>query len=246
MIDLKTLTSYLNDYLEIDSIEDGIVNGLQVEGNNKINRIGFAVDACLETFEKAKQAGCDMLITHHGLGYKGLKTVTGIDYKRIRFLIVNNMALYTAHLPLDKHPTVGNNIQLANQLKLKNIQRFADIGFKGELEFHESVEQFSKRVKDLLNSNLTVLPFGKPDIKKVAIITGAGGSFLKQAIEDDVDVLLVGEASHSSYHDAKEGQMNLVLAGHYATEIAGVKALATVIKEKFDVEVGFIDTPVTF
>ncbi|RMF55813.1 Nif3-like dinuclear metal center hexameric protein [Candidatus Woesearchaeota archaeon] len=247
MAKLKEIAEFLNKELKIDEINDSSYNGLQVEGKEEIKKVGFAVDACLESFESAKKQGCDLLIVHHGLLWDSKKImIAGILFKRISFLIKNNIALYAAHLPLDCHAKYGNNIQLARLLNLRNVKEFGNyhgfnIGFSGELEKEMSREEFVSFINEKIGANSEVLAFGKEKIRKVGIVSGGGDSSLQEAIDKEIDALLVGDRKYSSIQMAKDGRINLVAAGHYETETWGVKALMPLLKEKFSVETVFID-----
>lgn len=213
--------------------EDSSCNSLQVENNGKIIKIGFAVDACLETFQKARDVGGQMLVVHHGMIWEGLKHIKGDYYKKIKFLLDNNIALYVAHLPLDKHEKYGNNIQIANILKLKEIKPFGfyngvQIGFSGETETTLNL------VKEILKEKgmrTISLDFGSQDIKKIAIVSGRGSKEVFQASAIKADLYITGEPLHFVYHFAKENQLNVIFGGHYETEVFGVKALMPLLKK---------------
>lgn len=246
MVSLKKITEFLDNELCIFEIEDKSNNGLQVSGVKDVRKIAFAVDACLEVFEKAKD--CDIIIVHHGISWEdSLKYLTGINYSRVKFLIDNNISLYAAHLPLDKHPKHGNNAELCRILQLKHLHGFGDyngqvIGFAGERDI--SLKEFVKEIEDKLKTKCNVFDFGKKQIKKIAVVSGNGGSaMVREAVAKNFDCLVTGEAGHSSYVTARDSNINLIAAGHYATETLGVKALMNLIKGKFDVETVFIDAP---
>ena len=245
MVLLKEVVEFLDAELGIKDVEDSSNNGLQVEGKKEIKKIAFAVDACMEVFEKAKDF--DMVIVHHGISWEdSLKYLTGINYSRVKFLIDNNIALYAAHLPLDKHPKHGNNAEFCRILGLKHIHGFGDyhgqvIGFVGEKEI--SLNDFVNEINKKLNSSCKVFDFGNERIKNIGVVSGGGSSALNEAIEKGLDCFVTGEVPHQAYQLAKEGQINLIAAGHYATETLGVKALMNLVKEKFDVETVFIDAP---
>ena len=178
MVNAKEITEFLNEELKIYDIEDSSCNGLQVENTDEIKKIGFAVDACLESFEKAAQAGCQMLIVHHGMIWDGIKYIKGDTYNKVKFLIENNLALYASHLPLDRHETYGNNGVLAILLGLNNIKPFGyhngkTLGFIGETD--TTLDKIKQIIKEngMQNSSLD---FGKQEIKKVAIVSGGGSS----------------------------------------------------------------------
>ena len=247
-IKLKELVEFLDYELDIKNINDTSLNGLQVEGKQDIRRVGLAVDASIEAFKRADRSSCDILIVHHGLLWDKPSRLKGILGERIKFLMQKNISLYTAHLPLDKHEFYGNNAQLAKMFNLQNIEDFGrynkmDIGFSGELEETKDFEEFAKEVKEKLNTAVKAFPFGKKRVKKIAIVSGGGGFAINEAISKDVDVLLTGETKHSAFYSAKDGKLNVLFAGHYATETLGLKALGNLLKEKFDIEVGFIDIP---
>jgi len=246
MVLLKEIVEFLDGELGVKDVEDSSNNGLQVSGNKEVKKIAFAVDACMEVFEKAKDF--DMVIVHHGISWDdSLKYLTGINYSRTKFLVNNNISLYAVHLPLDKHPKHGNNAELCRIFELKHIHGFGNyheqmIGFAGEKEI--SLKDFVKEINKKLNTSCKVFEFGKKQIKKIAVVSGNGGSaMIREAVENNFDCLVMGEAGHSSYHTAKEGNLNVIAAGHYATETLGVKALMNILKEKFKVEVKFIDAP---
>ena len=245
MVLLKEVVEFLDAELGIKDVEDSSNNGLQVEGKKEIKKIAFAVDACMEVFEKAKDF--DMVIVHHGISWDdSLKYLTGLNYSRVKFLIDNNIALYAAHLPLDKHPKHGNNAEFCRIFGLKYLHGFGDyhgqiIGFAGEKD--TSLNEFVEEIEKNLHTKCTVFEFGKKQIKKIAVVSGGGSMALNEAIEKGIDCFVTGEIQHYTYHVAKEGKINFIVAGHYATETLGVKALMNLVKEKFDVGVKFIDAP---
>ncbi len=243
MVKLKGIKDFLDNELCIFEIEDKSNNGLQVSGVKDVKKIAFAVDACMEVFEKARDF--DMVIVHHGISWDdSLKYLTGINYSRVKFLVENNISLYAAHLPLDKHPKHGNNAEFCRIFGLKHIHGFGDyhgqvIGFTGEKEI--SLNDFVNEINKKLNSSCKVFDFGNERIKNIGVVSGGGSSALNEAIEKGLDCFVTGEVPHQAYQLAKEGKINLIAAGHYATETLGVKALMKLIKDKFDVETVFID-----
>jgi dinuclear metal center YbgI/SA1388 family protein len=246
MAKLKEVVKFLDEELGIKDVEDSSNNGLQVQGKEEVKKIAFAVDACMEVFKKAKDF--DMVIVHHGISWgDSLKYITGLNYKRVKFLIDNYISLYAAHLPLDKHPKHGNNAEFCRIFNLKHLRGFGDyhgqiIGFAGEED--TSLNDFVKEIEKNLNTKCIVFDFGKKQIKKIAVVSGnGGGEITRQAISNDFDCLVTGEAGHSSYVTARDSKVNIIIAGHYATETLGVKALMKILKDKFKVEVKFIDAP---
>jgi dinuclear metal center YbgI/SA1388 family protein len=244
---LSSITRFLDEILQIKDILDPSNNGLQVGSDQEIHKIAFAVDACIEAFESAKKSGANLIIVHHGISWgDSLKYVTGLNYTRLKWLIHNSMALYAVHLPLDKHPDYGNNVQLFKMLHLQNTKPFGNynnqtIGYQGEFEKEKTVDEIADFLEAKLNTKCRVLKFGKVQLKTAAIISGGGGDEVAEAIDKNVDVFITGEITHSVYQRAKDGKLNVIAAGHYATETVGLKALMPVVFQKFNIPTIFID-----
>jgi dinuclear metal center YbgI/SA1388 family protein len=247
-ISCQSITTFLDSYLKNSTIKDSSCNGLQVQGQDVITTIGLAVDACMASYKKAVKNKCQMLIVHHGLIWDSLTTISGPTYQHIKYLIDNNLNLFASHLPLDAHPIVGNNIQLAKLLKLRSIRLFGayhgtDIGYAGKLPSPVSIERLKDRVNTLLDTQSSYLPFGKKSISTVGIVSGGGSSCLPEAIRDGIDCVITGESAHWNHHAALEAGINVLYGGHYQTETLGVKALGKVIEKKFRVKTIFLDEP---
>jgi dinuclear metal center YbgI/SA1388 family protein len=248
MVSRDAIVSLLDKTLRTSEISDRSVNGLQVEGTAKIMKIGIAVDACLETYKLAQKKSCQMVIVHHGIIWDGIKSITGPIYRQIEFLVKNGINLYASHLPLDLHPTLGNNIQIAKALGLKNIKSFgvykgAKIGFEGYLAKTATVKSISELVEKKFGGTVLSLPFGPQNIRRVAIVSGGGSSSIPEAIEKKIDLYVTGESSHENHHAALEGNLNVIYGGHYHTEKAGVQALGEFLGKKLGVETEFLDVP---
>jgi len=247
----NSIVRFLNGELDVRNIQDASRNGMQVTGKKNIDKVGFAVDACLATFEKAKSAGVDMLVVHHGIKWRGARDITGLRKKRIAYLKRNRIALYAAHLPLDLHVELGNNAQLAKMLGLEKLSGFGKyhgiaIGFMGKLARSTTIGRISAKLNREIRSKCVTLPFGKKQIRRIGIVSGGGDYSLAEAHSKGLDCLIIGEAAHHIYHEAKDLKMNLIVAGHYETETVGVKALMPVIRERFGVKTTFIDVPTAF
>ncbi len=246
---LSEIVQFLDEFLEIGEWEDKSNNGLQVEGKEEVERIAFAVDACLEVFRRAKEKGADMVVVHHGLIWGGIDYVRGVVKERLKFLLENDMSLYAAHIPLDAHPKVGNNVQLLRLINAEPEGRFGkykgkEIGFYGRFEKPVGIDELERKLKDRLGGRVTSLKFGKDRVERVGAVSGKGAFALIEAAEMGLDLFITGEAEHGAYHIAKEYGVNVIFAGHYLTETLGVKALMNVIAEEFtEVEVFFIDVP---
>jgi len=242
------LVSFLDEYLNIPAFPDKSSNGLQVEGKEEVERIAFAVDTTLRTIERAVKGKADMLIVHHGMIWGGLNYITGIHYKRLKALIENGLNLYAVHLPLDAHPEVGNNVELLRLLGLEPKGPFGEykglsIGFYGEFEKEQPIEKVAQVIAEKLDTTVKTYEFGKRGIKTVGAISGAGAFALEEAYRRGIDLLVTGEFTHADYLTAIDLPQSVLVAGHYKTETLGVKALMEVVKEKFGLDVFFIDEP---
>ena len=245
MSSLPTIVRFLNQILNTRSISDTSRNGLQVKGVKGIRKIGFAVDACLSTFQKAKKLGVDLLIVHHGLYWKGQRDKTGVVRDRVRFLKKNKMSLYASHLPLDLHEKYGNNIELARLLDLREIKKFGKyhgmaIGFQGRFFKAVSLRSVARKLDKKIGSKSLLFLFGRKKIRTIGIVSGGGASALVEAYKKRLDCFITGEAPHHVYHEAKDRRQNVILAGHYETETVGVKALMPLLRKKFGVKTVFV------
>lgn len=248
MIATSKLTDYLDQYLKISEIPDISKNGLQVQGSGEIDKIAAAVDACMETFEATAKAKAQMLLVHHGIFWNEIEMLTGYHYKRVKFLMDNQINLYAAHLPLDVHTKVGNNVQLVKLLDLEVVGEFGEYqGLAIGVEAHSSkpipISEFTSHLKQRLDAPIRIDPFGPQEIQRIGIVTGGGASLIPQAVAAKLDCFITGEPKHSFYHFGKECGINLIYGGHYATETLGVKALAKHLEKKFDITTIFIDKP---
>ncbi|MGK7312071.1 MAG: Nif3-like dinuclear metal center hexameric protein [Candidatus Longimicrobiales bacterium M2_2A_002] len=247
-IPLSELVEYLDEYLSIAEVPDfpNALNGLQVDGPERVERVAVAVDATGATIGAAVEADADLLLVHHGLFWDGNRPVTGRRYRRLSGLMDGGVALYAAHLPLDVHPEVGNNAVLARELGLEVEGHFAkfegmELGVRGTLRLKR--ETLAARLDDLLGGPVKLIPGGPERLERVGVLTGGGGSFVSAAVRAGLDALVTGEGSHHTYFDAEEGGLNLYYGGHYATETWGVRALGEHLAARFDVEWTFLDFP---
>lgn len=245
---LDELVSYLDSYLRVSEIPDygNALNGLQVEGSGEVTRLAAAVDASEASILEAIRRGCEMLLVHHGLFWDGNRALVGRRYRRIRPLIEGGVAVYSAHLPLDVHPEVGNNVVLARELGIEVEGWFGShegtpLGVWGSLDL--SREALAARLDEVLGSRVKVIPGGGERLRRVGVLTGAGGGMIGAAIEEGLDALVTGEGAHHTYFDAVEGGINVYYGGHYATETWGVRALAKHISDRFGIPFEFIDLP---
>lgn len=247
-METRKLADYLNELLKIREIKDKSLNGLVVDNTEKVSKVALAVDASLDTFMKAKQAGADFLFVHHGLWWGESLPLSGGLYRRIKFLIEENIALYVTHLPLDIHPEFGNNAQAAKLLAWpvkKDFGNYNDLLIGKEVLFESprKLEDLVKDLKDKLKVNPVVWDFGLKEIKRLGYVSGDALDLLPQAIELRLDAYVTGEPKHSYYWMAKEEKINVIFTGHYLGETLGVKAIGKHLKNKFNLKVEFLYLP---
>lgn len=248
---LESLLQYMDAYLGIPDHPDypTALNGLQVAGADDVHRVAAAVDASEASIQAAAEVGADLLLVHHGLFWDGLQPVTGRHLRRLRPLLENGIAVYSAHLPLDSHAEVGNCALLGRALGLEARGRFAayrgvDVGWWGELPEPVDVQGLAKLLARALGGGgVHVIPGGPDLVSRVGVVTGGGAGYTAAAAAAGLDALVTGEGSHHTHFDAMELGVHVLMGGHYATETFGVRALAEHIAERFDLEWDFIDQP---
>lgn len=246
---IRNIVRFLNDTLRVKRIKDASINGLQVASRDAggIAKVGFAVDACLSTFEKADNLDVDLLVVHHGIKWRPQKD-RELEARRAERLKQCKMALFAAHLPLDLHEEFGNNMQLCRMLGVREPKKFGRyhgirIGYAGTFEKAMDPHVLAGKLDRRLGSSCRVYRFGKDRVRSIGIVSGGGGSMLKDAVRERLDCFLVGEIDLAVYNAAREYGINLMVAGHYATETVGVKALMPLVKDHFGVETVFISDP---
>jgi dinuclear metal center YbgI/SA1388 family protein len=258
-VPLEQIAAYVDQYLRLGDIPDeaNAVNGLQVSNTGAIGSIVAAVDASQATIDGVI-AGLEdgpappLLLVHHGLLWDGNVPVTGRRYRRLMALLDHDVPVYAAHIPLDVHPEVGNNAVLAERLGIRVEGWFGNyrgipMGVWGQapsmLSTREAVAEELDRVLHTVKGSSTLIAGGPARPSRIGIITGAAGNMIMQARDAGIDTFITGEGPHHTYFDAMEGGLNLVYAGHYATETLGVQALASHLAERFDLEWEFHDHP---
>ena len=247
------IATRLDEELDTDAYADidASPNGLQVgPADREVGTVAVAVDAAIETIARASEAGADLLVTHHGIVWGSIERVTETNYRRIAPLLANDIALYVAHLPLDGHQTLGNAAGLASLLDLDNRAPFGRmggeyIGQRGRIVEGTTVDALADTLDAELDTggqSVRTLDFGPETVEDVAIVTGSGVDWLDEAVDAGADVLVTGEGKQQVYHEAREAGINVVLAGHYATETFGVQSLREPL-ESWGVETTFVDCP---
>ena len=222
------------------------LNGLQVQGPDEIRCVGAAVDASEETIQEAVGRGVDLLVVHHGLFWGGLGPLSGPRFRKVAALIKGNMALYSMHLPLDAHPDLGNNALLLKAMGLEPSGTFGsfkdvEVGLWAETE--HSRESLRTAVAEAVEGDVRLIAGGPEVVRRVGVLTGGGSSALAEAADLGLDSLVTGEAPHHAYHEAMELGVNLLLAGHYATETFGVRAVVDHLAQEFGIESVFLPFP---
>jgi dinuclear metal center YbgI/SA1388 family protein len=246
-MELQGLVRYLDEYLDIGGFADRSNNGLQIEGRSEVNRIGFAVDACQEAFDKAAAAKVDMLIVHHGLFWSEPLMVTGYHKRRLERALLSGFSVYGAHLPLDAHPVVGNNVEMTRMLGLQAIGGFdnhqgRDIGIVAKAESPLPLAELQRRLSAALGAPAAIWPF-RQQVQVVGVMSGSARSALANAIAAGLDGLVCGEMDHMTYNTAKDAGFGVVLGGHFLTETLGLKALARHLEREKGLDTVWIDAP---
>ncbi len=246
---LEQLCKFCDDYLQVADFDDYCPNGLQVESTQEVKHIVCGVTACLALIEAAIEAGADTLLVHHGYFWKGeSQPISGFKGRRIRALIKNNLNLIAYHLPLDAHPVVGNNAQLAKIMGWSVEGSFGSVGvhdivFHGLLASAMTIHELGASMASKLGHPPHIICASEKPIKTLAWCTGAAQSYIEEAAECGVDAFISGEVSEHTYHFAKEAGIHYIAAGHHATERYGVQALASIIAARFGVKQQYIDIP---
>lgn len=247
----REFDAWCRSFLEIDAFSsiDVSLNGIQVDGDGSpLKRVAFAVDASLESIRRTAELGADLLFVHHGLFWKGPARIEGFMRERVKLLLDSNITLYACHLPLDKHPELGNNAGLARLLGLVDVEPFGlyhgvKIGLKGRFPEPTGLDAALKRLSPDGSPPATLIPAGPSLCRTAALMSGGGASDVLSAIDEGVDLFVTGEAEHSVYHAVVESKINFAAFGHYATETYGVRSVAEKLGRETGLETRFIDLP---
>jgi dinuclear metal center YbgI/SA1388 family protein len=259
-VPLVEIVSYLDEYLRVRAVPDerNAVNGLQVENRGLVGGIVAAVDASQTTINgviaEAPDQGAapPLLLVHHGLFWDGNVPLSGRRYRRVAALLEHDVAVYSAHIPLDLHPVVGNNVVLAERLGLAVEGWFGDykgvpIGVWGHapprLATREALVAEVNHALGTTSAGARLIAGGPERAGRIGIITGGAGGMIGAARHAGLDTYITGEGAHHTYFDAIELGLNVIFAGHYATETLGVQALASHLAERFELEWVFHDHP---
>jgi dinuclear metal center YbgI/SA1388 family protein len=246
--ELTGITAYLDELLDIPTFPDypNAFNGLQLQNSGRITKVGAAVDSGLKVIEMAIGQEVDLLLVHHGLFWNGGVPISGPTYTKLAKAVRANLAVYSAHLPLDAHPDIGNNVLLAAELGLQPVEPFFE--FKGRpvgcfVQLDIGYANLIERIEHRFGRAVWHCHAGLERVRKVGIVAGGAGSELAEAKAQGVDTFVTGEGPHHTFTLAEELGINLVYAGHYATETSGVKALADRLANRFALPWVFLDHP---
>jgi dinuclear metal center YbgI/SA1388 family protein len=254
IVSLESISRYADTLLDSDNGGDypNALNGVQLENRSPIRGIAAAVDFSSRSIQGAIAANSNLLLVHHGMFWGGLERLTGAAYRRVQKLVESDIAVYASHLPLDRHPILGNNVLLARQLGLEptgGFGRFGNffIGVSGESDIETStLTARARQFATAHGGNVRVSPFSDGRrTRRWAICTGAGAAAdtLSEARSREIDTLIVGEGPHWTAVQAGEIDLVIIYAGHYATETLGIRALAQHLAEKFDLPWHFVSAP---
>ena len=242
----REFNQLLNDILKPHLIKDFCPNGLQVEGKNEIKKIVTGVTASQALIEAAIEQQADAILVHHGFFWKGeSQPITGMKKRRIGALLANDINLFGYHLPLDIHPAVGNNAQLAKLLDIEieaGLEPTSNsVAMKGRLKTPLSGEDFADKIAKVLNRTPLTSLVRSAKIETIALCTGGGQGYIDLAADQGIDAYLTGEASEQTIHSSREQNIDFFAAGHHATERYGVKALGELLAQEHGFDVTFID-----
>ncbi|MBW4011112.1 Nif3-like dinuclear metal center hexameric protein [Neisseria meningitidis] len=244
MVLRRDFLTWCNETLQTALFKDYAPNGLQVEGREYIGKIVTSVTASRAAIDFAVEQKADLLLVHHGMFWKNeLPTVTGWKKERIAALLRHDINMAGYHLPLDAHPTLGNNAQLADRLGFATEKRFGEQNLlnSGSLKQARTLGALAAHIEAVLQRKPAVVGDLNREIRKVAWCSGGAQGFFQTAIDEGVDLYLTGEISEAQYHLANETGTAFISAGHHATERYGVRALAESAAEVFGLEVCHFD-----
>ena len=245
---LQEVVAFLDGYLGISEIQDypHALNGLQLENDGRVRKVGAAVDASEAVLRAATEAQVDLLIVHHGLFWGGLTRMVGSVYRKFHLAMAANLAVYSAHLPLDLHPEAGNNVLLARRLGFTDLKPFfleRGVALGVATETCLERDELVRRLEQILRRKVWLAAAGPAEVHQVGIVTGRAGAEVGRAVAEGVDTFITGEGPHHTFGLAEELRVNLIYGGHYATETFGVCALGEMLSQKLDVPWVFLDHP---
>jgi dinuclear metal center YbgI/SA1388 family protein len=244
----QAFENYLNTLLKPEQIKDFCPNGLQIEGSEDISKVITGVTATQALIEQAIEEKADALVVHHGFFWKNESyVIRGMKHKRIKALLAHDISLFAYHLPLDIHPTLGNNAQLAKLFSIDNVAPLEignalSVAVRGEFDTPLCAQTLEQRISEQLNRQcLHIAAPSNKAIKTVAWCSGGGQNYIELAAEQGIDAFISGEVSEQTTHVAREMDIHFYCAGHHATERYGAKALAEHFNQHLSIQAKFID-----
>lgn len=249
MAALSDIVTRLDALLDAGAFDDLGPNGLQVSGSEEVEKVVTGVTAQLELFERAAEAGAQMVLSHHGLLWDFLPRVVDAKAKRrLRTLFDSDLSLVAYHLPLDAHPELGNNALACRALGLERGRSFgcfkgAHVGFVGHSSEGVPVSELLERCRAVFGQEPLHFAAGPDPVHNLGIVSGAAASTLPEAVQSGLDGLLTGEPAEHVMADARETGVHFLACGHYATETLGVRALGDLLATEFGVQHEFVDIP---
>lgn len=241
MLTREELASYLNTLLQVELFEDYCPNGLQIEGKSPIQKLATAVSASSYAIQEAKKRGVDALLVHHGLFWnRDPYVIRGVKKEKIATLLTNEISLFAYHLPLDAHPSLGNNWHAALQLGWSDLKPFCQIGVQGAFQ-PLAVHDFQKQLEKYYGHAAHTVLGGSSQVKSAALISGGAYKEISSAVKAGVDCFITGNFDEPVYHIAREEKINFLALGHAATERIGPRALGEHLALTFNIPVEFID-----
>jgi dinuclear metal center YbgI/SA1388 family protein len=233
------IEEYLNSILKPEEFSDYCHNGIQVECDRDIKKVAVGVSFNFEFAKKALENGADLLLVHHGIFGKDFFSLKGFLKKRVGLLIKNDIGLIGYHLPLDAHPVYGNNASIMKKLGINDFHPF-EVGFKGEFSPEVPFDEFLEKMSRIIPRDKFIYYKNNDYVKKIGVLSGGGSAYMN-SLENEIDTYLTGEVKEHVRDMAKEMKINFINCGHYSTETFGVKNLATLLEDKFNLETFFID-----
>ena len=247
-VPLSTIVEFLDHELDIDTIDDASLNGLQVQACDAVERVALAVDAAAATIDAAVAEHCQLLLVHHGLFWGQQAALRDALGARVGACFRGGLSVYAAHLPLDAHPQLGNNALLARRLGALPDGGFGDVGGSSSgvlasLPEPASLAEIAGALAAAGCDDQIMWSFGPDPLRRVAVVTGSGCSLLSEAIAAGADCFITGEPRHGAYHEAREAGINCLFAGHYATEVFGLRAVGERLNEHLGLQTCWIEHP---
>ncbi len=236
------LLAYTDELLEIERFRDAQPNGAQVLGADEVELIACGVSANRELLERARDAGAQLVLVHHGIFWRTEPQLIDARMRgRLQILFDAKVTLAAYHLPLDAHPQLGNNARLAAELGVEVDRSFGELGRGGVLPAPLALAELVDRVRRITGREPLVLPGGPETLTRVAVSSGGAGYDLIDAAHQGYDAFVTGEPEEPSFHTARELGITLIAGGHHATERLGVQALALHLAEHFGLDWQFVE-----